>query len=293
MKKILVVMLALLSILLCCYACDRGGSSGGNTGNVCTEDGGPVDGAIESKLYYPCDLLDSNLKVGATTVTGGFWEVLNDVEWLSQDIAEAGYVVLAFTVENNTGLVDGWKKSHLGAIARLKTINADGQSKLRGKIDETKLQTCGHSKGGGSALWAASILGKGVKTAVGMAPWQEMAPSRNYGLEKITAATLIQAASRDSMAVPSMTRQEYGNPIASGSSNRDTGLSDNISRAYFEFEGLGHAAWYKAFPAVGDKLSSNIVAWMKYYLDGDISYKSQLADGSECSVYEWVDKKGN
>jgi len=289
MKKALTVTLALLAITFFCYACDDQPATVGcddvvSNGDVCTENGGPVDGvkinkdgSPATKLYYPCDLANSNRKVAATTVTGGFWEKLEDMEWLSDSIAESGYVVLAFTVENNTGLIFGWKKSHLGAINRLKEINADPQSVLYGKIDESKLQTCGHSKGGGSSLWAASILGDGLKTAIGMAPWQE--PGVPYNLKNIKAATLVQAAEKDSMAVPSMTRVEYA------------GLPNSIPKAYFEFNGLGHAAWFQAFPKVAEQLSSNVVAWMKYYLDGDTSYESQLnADLNECvqRVSEWA-----
>lgn len=305
MKKFLIVTLALLSVTLFCYACDQGPANGGcgttnpipnpnpNVG-VCTEDGGYVDGAIESKLYYPCDLPNSSRRVGATTVTGGFWEVLEDMEWLSESIADAGYVTLAFTVQNNTGLLRGWKKSHIGAIARLKAINNDYSSSLYGKIDESKLQTCGHSKGGGSSLWAAADDLNGLlKTCVGMAPWQEIQPYENYGMKRITAATLIQAAANDSMAVPSMTRALYGQPFAT-TTLPGQGLPNTISKAYYEFQGQGHAAWYQAFPAQAELFSKNLIAWMKYYLDGDTSYKSQLdADGAKCVKFEWIDKSGS
>ncbi len=282
MKKALIVTIALLVVTFC-YACEDGTGGCGTTSNVCTEDGSTVDGARESKLYYPCDISEP---VGATTVTGGFVEKLQDFNWLSTSIAEEGYVALAFTVNDNTGMVDGWVTSHLGAIKRLKEINRE-HKKLKGLIDLNKLQTCGHSKGGGSSLWAASILGDDLRTAVGMAPWQEYGfrydPDLNkittydYKLEKITAATLIQGGSTDTLAVPDMTRQEY------------RGLG-NISKAYFEFTDIGHIAWYHAevTPKISKKLSGNIIAWMKYYLDGDTSVASKLADDSECTLHEWV-----
>jgi hypothetical protein len=262
MKKALSLILALSVSALVAYACVP-------SGGVCTENGGFVAGTANTKLYYPCNI---SSPTGATTMTSGFTGTLSAVQWLSQAIARDGYVVLAFTPANTFGMVSGWRNAHKNCINRLKTIN-NTHAKLRGLIDLSKLQTCGHSKGGGGSLWASSELRGTLKTTVGMAPWQEGFTGAT--LRSITAATLIQAGAGDSLATGVMTRGEYN-------------ALGNISKAYFSYTGLGHMAWASATGARADTLSKGILAWMHYYMDGDTSYKSTIQSGVGKNINIWV-----
>jgi len=253
MKKSLVLLLSLLSITLLGYGCDDIG------GRVCSENGGRVGGTSSTRLYYPCDI---SQPTGATTMTGGFMETLQMVSWLSNDLAQEGFVVLAFTPTNVMGMVSGWEAAHVNSINRLKEIN-QSHSKLRGMIDLDKLQTCGHSKGGGGSLGAAGRLRSELATAVGMAPWREGA----LNLGSITAATLIQAGTMDTLAISTMTRGEYNS-------------LGNISKAYFTYP-VSHMGWVSPNASI----RKDIIAWMHYYLDGDTSYYNELKGRGT-----WVDK---
>jgi hypothetical protein len=157
----------------------------------------------DAELYYPNTISGT---VGATTMSAGYTQALGNVEWLSRKVAESGYVVLAFTPTNNLGMVSGWRDAHKNCITKLKNINSN-HSVLRGKINTAKLQTCGHSKGGGGSLWASSELTTQLKTTVGMAPYQEGFYDSTLG--SVTAATFVQAGGSDTLATNSMTRGEY------------------------------------------------------------------------------------
>jgi hypothetical protein len=266
-KKFL-VLLALSIIAMAGFGCD-GGTSGITSENVTG-----VSDTSEAVLYYPTSISGT---VGATTMSSGYTGTLDDVEWLSQLVAQSGYVVLAFTPTNTLGMVSGWRDAHKSCIARLKTINSN-HSVLRGKINTSKLSTCGHSKGGGGSLWASSQLTTQLKTTVGMAPYEEGFYDSTLGT--ITAATFIQAGASDTLATNSMTRGEY------------SGLSTNISRMYVEYTGYDHLAWASASGSTASRLSGDIIAWMKYYLDGQTSYSSTLSNTSGTSRHEWVNKSG-
>lgn len=267
MRKTLAVLLTLSLFAFAGYGCD-GGSSGG----IIEESHGIVGlDTSATRLYYPSEISGTT---GATTMSSGYTGNLGDVEWLSTRIAEAGFVVLAFTPLNTYGYVDQWRDAHKAVINELISIN-NTHSALRGKIDTTKLNTCGHSKGGGGSLWASSDLGSKLKTTVGMAPYEE--GFFDSALRTITAATFIQAGASDTLATNSMTRGEYG------------GLSDDISKMYVEYTGYDHLAWANADGTIADRLSGDIIAWFKYYMNGDTSASSTLANESGTSRYEWVD----
>lgn len=265
-KRQLMALISLALISLVGFGCD-GGTSG-----ITSERVSGVSDTSEAVLYYPNTISGS---VGATTMSSGYTGTLSQVEWLSEEVAKAGYVVLAFTPTNTLGMVSGWRDAHKSCIARLKTINSN-HSVLRGKINTSKLSTCGHSKGGGGSLWASSQLTTQLKTTVGMAPYEE--GFADSALRTITAATFIQAGASDTLATNSMTRGEY------------SGLSTNISRMYVEYTGYSHMAWASASGSTASRLSGDIIAWMKYYLDGQTSYASALSNVSGTTRHEWVDK---
>lgn len=250
MKKSLVSMLLALSF----FAAVAIGAVGCEPVGVCT-DNAFVLGAMTATLYYPC----TGGPYPATTMTSGFMGTEGAIEWLAEDVAAADYVVLAMTPANPLGMVSGWRDAHQNGVRYLKGLS---------RVNASKVGTCGHSKGGGGALWAADNLGSGVATAIGMAPWQEQFLS----LSGVRAATLIQAGSLDSLATGLMTRNEYNS------------LPSSISRAYFEYASMGHMAW-----ATGNStLSRDVIAWLDYYMKNDKSAASNFTGFNK----EWVDRSG-
>lgn len=264
MNKMFALLITLCAVSFFSFGCDSG---------VCTEDGGFVSGTSDTELKYPCDI---SSPTGATTMTSGYTGTLSQVSWLAEELAREGFVVLSFTPANIMGMVSGWMQAHVNSISRLKELN-NTHATLRGMIDTGKLSTCGHSKGGGGSLYASSRLGGDLKTTVGMAPWEESFTSSDLG--RITAATLIQAGSADTLATNTMTRGEYANVGAN-------------TKAYFEFSGLSHMAWASATGTTATMLSDNIIAWMRYYMDGDTSYAGALSGASGTSRHEWIDGGG-
>jgi hypothetical protein len=270
MKRTIVTLLALSMIVFAGYGCD----TGTGTGNVCTDNVGTVGGTIATKLYYPCNI---SSPTGATTMSAGYTQYLQNVAWLSNRVAREGYVVLAFTPSNNLGMVSGWATAHKNCINKLRELN-NTHAILRGKIDVGKLQTCGHSKGGGGSLWASSQLGSMLKTTIGMAPYNMYGTEgpNNQQIRNISSATLIQAGGSDTLATNSMTRGEFG-------------ALGNIPKMYVEYSGYDHLAWTSTANVTRQqKIGDHVVAWMKYYMDGNTSYASSLSDQSGTKQYNWM-----
>ncbi|MDA8141481.1 MAG: hypothetical protein M0036_22795 [Desulfobacteraceae bacterium] len=236
---------------------------------LCSENVYGVSNTLEAVLYYPCTISGS---VGATTMTSGYTGTLDQMEWLSEILANNGYVVLAFTPTNIYGMVSGWRDAHKSCIAKLKELN-NTHSVLKGKINTAKLSTCGHSKGGGGSLWASAQLGSQLKTTVGLAPWKEEFTSST--LSTIKAATLIQAGSFDTLATYRMTKGEYNALPA-------------IKKGYFLYSAMNHMSWASAYGTTAATLSGSIIAWMKYYLDGQTSYATTLSSTAGQSEHIWV-----
>lgn len=237
-NRLTILVLALSFAAFISYGCDGGGTG------VCTTST-TVSGASAAVLYYPCS---GSGPFPASTVTSGFMGTYRDVEWLARDMAGNGYVALAMTPSNPYGMVSGWRTAHINGISRLKSLNTSGT--LRGKINTGALQVCGHSKGGGGALWAADALGSQLKSAIGMAPWQE----QFYSLSGVRAATLIQAGGLDTLATALMTRNEYNL------------LPFSIRKAYHTFPLANHMSWAAIGTMHHSYLGADVVSWMDSYL---------------------------
>lgn len=228
-------------------------------------------------LYYPCSIAEP---IPATTMMSGNAAPHRVLEWLARRIVVNDFVVLGMTPLDKFGLDSGWRDSHLSGIAKLKRLNSGadllkGKSDLmKGKIDIHNLQVCGHSKGGGGALWAADMLGNELKSVIAMCPWQE----EFTDLSGIRTPTLIQSGGSDIYATHDMTFGEYSM------------IPTGISKAYFEYLSAHHFSWGR----IGKEshhptLGSDVVAWMKYYLKGDMSQYPKLSSAAGKSSHHWED----
>ena len=279
-------LLLLVSFLaLIAFGCEAqqdpgcGSNSGSKPVNKVCKESVSVDKTAGAMLYYPCGI---SRPAAATTLTGGTGGTWESVEWLSNEIAAAGYVVVSFTAMNYVnGLVPKWTNGHLSAIDKIKALNSS-HSILRGKIRTNAIQVAGHSKGGGGALDAAIKRGSEVASVVGMAPYSKLfgTGQEEYPvaqLSTVRAAVLIQSGGdKDKNSPPYVTREQYD------------ALPDDISKAYHRFDSFGHMTWAKpGSDAQHARLARDIIAWMKYYLDHDSSQASYINDPSLKGVNIW------
>ncbi len=237
-KKYVVLLMALSMFAFLGFGCDTGSSGG-----VCTQTT-VVTGTQSAKLFYPCNL---SQPVGATTVMSGFLGTKESVAWLARSIAQNGFVALSLTPLNQYGMVSGWNTAHRGGVKKLQQLASSG--KLAGKIDTSKLGVCGHSKGGGGALWAGSN-NSAVSSVIGMAPYNGY-PGTYEGpapavIGRISAPTYIQAGSMDTLATNVMTRGEFQ-------------ALGNIDKCYKTFP-VDHMGWVYNNP----QLSNGVVSWLNY-----------------------------
>ena len=255
-------LLALSMVIFAAYGCDED--------NICSESV-YVSDTREARVYYPCDI---SAPTPATTMCSGYIGDYDDIEFLSEAVTASGYVVLAFTPTTEYGFVEGWKDAHKSSIAELQDMN-ENHSVLSGKIDTNKLQTSGHSKGGGGAIQAAAELGDSVSSSIGMAPYQGM-EFYDFNLRNMTAATFVQAAGiADYLATPSMTEDEYD------------ALPDDISKCYKRHSAWGHFEWTGLSTTYHDTLSEEVIAWMRYYLSNDTSMEDVISDRTGVGQFEW------
>ncbi len=120
-------------------------------------------------------------------------------------------------------------------------------------------------------------MGASVASVVAMAPYCGGEFSMS-SLRSMRANTFIQAGAGDTLATNSMTRQEYSY------------LPSTISRMYQEYSGMNHMSFTNgATGSTAETLAQDTIAWMKYYMDGNTSYKNTLADRSGSTRYEWTD----
>jgi len=265
MKKQIWVCIALTAMVLMSVAPQV------NAAAVCTENVRGIGRTAGAKLYYPCNISG---QIPASTMSSGWTAGLGAIAWLSRPMAAQGTVVLAFTPLNRFGMVTDWQAAHTNCFNKLKQF-ASSHRKLAGKIDLSKMQIAGYSKGGGGSLAAAAHLGSQVASVVGMAPYWGFEYNIS-ALRRMSAATFIQAGGvGDSLARPGMTQQEFNT------------LPNGISKLYKRRSAWTHLEW--AFGVNQGTIKREIFAWMDYYLNGNKTgaNESILSNRLGCSGYKW------
>jgi hypothetical protein len=186
--------------------------------------------------------------------------------WIANHLSTWGYIVFAMTPNNRYGNNSSWTSAHRAGIAQLKVENTRSGSAINGKVDISKLQIMGFSKGGGGALLASASLGSGIKTTQAMAPYMDS----SYNLSGIRSATICYTGTSDSIASPGNVVRMYNS------------LPDSIDRTLAYFNGFPHTNW---MPGSSNNSNTNkakkyITAFMLYHMDGNSSYQTYLY-GSE------------
>jgi hypothetical protein len=207
-----------------------------------------------ARVYYPCNI-DELDNVHSTTLTSGMGGSKENMYWLAEPIAEEGMVVITVSAANNMS-VSGYERAHKSGVAILQDENDDPRSPLYGYIDSYGVM--GYSMGGGGSVNAATDLGTEVETCIALAPYT---PNPGYNH---SAATLILTGSADVIAPAYMGEGAY----------RDLDFID--ARGYASMRGEGHMFWANNNnPGTADDY---IVAWLKYFGEGDTTFGHTIED---------------
>jgi dienelactone hydrolase len=221
-------------------------------------------GYSSARVSYPCSL--SKATYPSTTLTGGYSNTKEQMYWLADHLTSHGYIVITMTPNNIYGTPPVWQTAHKAGISKLKAENTRTAAPIYNRVDLAKLSLAGFSMGGGGTLLAAADLKSEVKTAIPLAPFLGSS-SPNY--MSISAKTLIQAGSNDTVSNPSTVASYYQS------------LPTSISRALATFRGASHLDWINGGNATQQaRFKTLITSWMKVYLDGDSAYFTYL-DGAE------------
>ncbi|MDF1780529.1 MAG: alpha/beta hydrolase-fold protein [Alcanivoracaceae bacterium] len=227
------------------------------------------DGYRSARMTYPCDLSDGPFP--ATTLTGGFTNTKEQMEWLSNHLTSHGYVVLTMTPTNTLGNPPIWKKAHLAGFAKLAEENARLDSPVMLNIAQDKRAITGFSMGGGGTLLAAGELGQGFATAIALAPYLG---SNNPNYANIDEPVLVLGSAEDILA-----------PASSVASYYQT-LPADITRALAIYKDTTHFQWYgSGDPLEKTKFKVLVTAWLDYYVKNDASARSYF-DGAKHAEHE-------
>lgn len=178
-----------------------------------------------ARMTYPCDL--SAGPFPATTLTGGFTNSKEQMEWLSEHLTSHGYVVLTMTPNNRYGQPPVWRSAQIGGFAELEDENNRAGSPLQGKINLDKRNIMGFSMGGGGVLLAAADMGEDPASVIALAPWLG---DNNVYFNGIKAPTMMLGSEDDELAY--YTEDFYAQ------------LPSNIERGLAMFAGRSHYDWF-------------------------------------------------
>ena len=209
--------------------------------------------AYESaRVYYPVATEKNPGPFPATTTSGGFTNVKEDMYWLSERLASHGFIVIVFTPTNNNSLnPEIWSTGHKGGLQKLEQENNNQESAIFGKVDLNLLAVSGFSMGGAGTILAANELGDKVKVA---APFNAFRPVDST----MKAATLFIAGTEDTVAVPGNIKESFDS-------------LQGPPKVYANFEGFGHAMTDPGI--VEPAVSTHVVSWYQRHL-----YQNELYD---------------
>jgi len=231
-------------------------------------------GYSAAMMIYPCQTTQA--KYPATTLTGGFTNVYTDMAWLYDHLVTHGYIIIAMTPNNNLGNNPEWTTAHKAGIAKLKSENARAASPIYGRVNTSKLQIMGFSKGGGGTLLASADLGSAIASTQAMAPYMDF----TYNLSGIKSPTVCYTGTLDTVALASLVKIMFNS------------LPTTIKRTYANFNGFTHFDWYgnTSTTTTRNKQKTYITSWMKVYLDGNTGYASYINGSQLLWFYEFSAK---
>ncbi len=225
---------------------------------------------LAAMVIYPCE--KTQAKYPATTLTGGYTNVYTDMAWLYDHLVTHGYIIIAMTPNNIYGVNSSWQTAHKAGIAKLKSENTRTASPIYGRVNTSKLQIMGFSKGGGGALLASKDLGSGIQSTQALAPYMDF----TYNISGIKSPTICYTGTQDTIASPSAVKTMF------------TKLPTSIKRTFAYFNYVSHLDWMGSSGSYRDRMKTYITSWMKVYLDGNTGYNTYLAGTQSGWFYEFI-----
>lgn len=200
-------------------------------------------------IYYPT----AAGTYGGAAISPGYTETQSAISWFGPRLASHGFVVI--TINTNTTLdnPDSRGTQLLSALDYL-----TGSSSVKASVDASRLAVMGHSMGGGGSLAAAKTR-PSLKAAIPLAPWHT-----DKTWPEVTTPTLIIGAESDGIA-----------PVNSHAEPFYESLPTSAEHAYLELNGAGH----NATNSDNATTSTQSVAWLKRFVNGDTAYNSYLCPG--------------
>ncbi|MFG2086939.1 alpha/beta hydrolase family protein [Spirillospora sp. NPDC048824] len=209
---------------------------------------GSGEGFNQGTIYAPTDLGEGTF--GAIAVSPGFVSPEAWISWYGPRLASQGFVVM--TLETNS-LLDVPAARGEQLLAALDYLTGD--SKVKDRIDASRLAVMGHSMGGGGTLEAADERAS-LQAAIPLAPW-----NTDYDWANVRVPTMIMAADNDFIAPAGAMAESYFN-----------GLTAAPEKAYLELRNAGHMT----FNSPHTTIAKYGIAWMKRFVDDDVRYERFL-----------------
>lgn len=196
-------------------------------------------------IYYPTDTSQGTF--GAVAIAPGFTASKSSMAWLAQRIASHGFVV--FNIDTNT-TSDQPASRGRQLLAALDQLTTD--SRVRDRIDTSRLAVIGHSMGGGGTL-EASRTRPSLQAAIPLTPWNV---TKSWSGNRVP--TLVVGAQRDTVA-----------PVSSHAEPFYRSLPAAPGKAYLELSGASHFA-----PNISNTTIAKFsVSWLKLFVDNDERYR--------------------
>lgn len=205
-----------------------------------------------ARVFYPED--SDGQPLPATTLSGGFTNVKEDMQWLAEHLASHGFIVITFTPTNNM-IVDAniWAKGHKGAVAKIKAENSRSQSPIATQVDSEHLAVSGFSMGGAGTIVAVNELGSEVQAAVPICAFNPVTPTA-------PVPSLFVTGTADAIAVPGNVVNAYNN------------MQSGAAKALTNFAGMTHMDVYNNAPGPHRSMGRYITAWYQLHLNGNTAY---------------------
>ncbi|MFI0858739.1 alpha/beta hydrolase [Streptomyces smyrnaeus] len=207
-----------------------------------------VSGFGGGTIYYPTTTRDGTF--GAVVISPGFTATQSSIAWLGPRLASQGFVVMTIDTLTTLDQPDSRGRQLLAALDHL-----TDRSRVRDRVDSSRLGVMGHSMGGGGSLEAAKSR-PSLQAAIPLTGW-----NLDKSWPELRTPTLVVGADGDSIA-----------PVATHSEPFYESLPRSLDRAYLELNNASHLT-----PNTPDTtIAKYSLSWLKRFIDNDTRYEQFL-----------------